>query len=197
MTAKNKNGSFEKLLKENLPSHAYQSVRLARVLASLIHLGQKRNDGSPYITHCDESLLICLRELGIVDPEIFIFIELHDTQETDNPVFGYDEIGMFFGQAIRRGVKTLTKERGKDYFASIKNADWRVQIAKIIEKLHNLRTLEGSRKERISHWLKETKEFYYPLAIQLANKVPKRLRKPVKKLAEEIAKAYWEGQKIV
>lgn len=193
----NKDSAFKKLIRRRLPKNVYKSVILAHIFAAMVHKGQKRNDGSPYINHCDESLLICLLELGIVDPEIFILIELHDTQEIDNPVFGYDEIGMFFGQAIRRGVKTLTKERGKDYFASIKNADWRVQIAKIIEKLHNLRTLEGSRKERISHWLKETKEFYYPLAIQLANKVPKRLRKSVKKLAEEIAKAYWEGQKIV
>lgn len=195
--AKNQEQLFEKLLKENLPSRAYKSVRLAHVLASLIHLGQKRNDGSSYITHCDESLLICLLELGIVDPEIFIFIELHDTQEPENPVFGYDEIGMFFGQAIRRGIKTLTKERGKDYFASIKRADWRIQIAKLTEKLHNLRTMHGSKKERIMHWLKETREFYYPLAVDLAERVPRRLRKPVKRLAEQMARAYWEGEKLL
>lgn len=194
--AKNQGQIIEKLLKENLPSRVYQSVRLACVLASLVHRGQKRNDGSDYISHCDESLLICLRELGIVDAEIFILIELHDTQEPENPIFGYDEIGMFFGQAIRKGIKILTKERGKDYFGGIRKADWRIQLAKLVEKLHNLRTMQGSNRERISHWLNETRQFYYPLAIKLIDKVPKRFRQSAKKLAEEIAKAYWEGQKL-
>lgn len=89
-----------------LSPQARQQVREALDVAFKSHDGQNRKSGEPFITHPVEVTRI-LAELKM-DHESLIAGLLHDTVE-DTDAVSFEDIGVWFGPAVRRIVEGETK----------------------------------------------------------------------------------------
>lgn len=137
----------------------------ARRLAERAHDGQKRNDGSPYFTHCEEVARIVCEELQINDPVMIAAAYLHDVSEDTNITLEY--IQMDFGEDVANIVDGVTKirqeikENGERFTKAERDKlsetkviqesviDPRVGILKAAaDRLHNMRTLQFMPEEK-------------------------------------------------
>ena len=80
-------------------------VRAAFELADRSHAGQKRKDGTPYVSHCIAAAIITA-ELGL-DEDAIIAAILHDCIEDTG--LTYDDIARAFGAAVADIVEGVTK----------------------------------------------------------------------------------------
>ncbi len=157
-----------------LVTKAYQFARNA-------HKGQKRYSGAPYFQHVAVTGSY-LAELGMKAPAICAGI-LHDTVE-DTPV-ELSEIEEKFSKEIAMLVDGVTKlggsnlrYRGLDRHAeSLRKlfaataTDMRVLIIKLMDRLHNVRTLQYVPENKRGRIAKETLEIYAPIAFRLGMSV--------------------------
>ena len=139
------------------------------------HAGQKRYSGLPYHTHTFE----VGRMLAEFHMPVNVIVAgiLHDTvedtdttaeeiAETFNP-----EIAFFvesvsnLGEIHYRGLDTRVKSLQKLFVATSK--DLRVMIIKLMDRLHNMRTLEFVPEGKRMRIAKETQRVYAPLADRL------------------------------
>lgn len=151
-------------------------VYVAYRLAKAAHKGQNRRSGEPYIIHPVQIAYIAA-ELSM-DTTAICAALLHDVIE-DTP-YTYDDIVAFFGTSIAEIVDGVTKLKKiqytdaqeqqvenlrKMFFAMSK--DIRVVIIKLIDRLHNMRTLNFMTREKQLFIAKETLDVYAPLAHRL------------------------------
>ena len=142
-------------------------------LAKKQHEGQFRKSGDPYIQHPIEVayMLACLK----VSPETicagFLHDVLEDTDITKEKIikdFGTDVADIVDGVTKIGKLKYLTKERAlakthqKILLAMAK--DIRVILVKLIDRVHNMRTLEFQPHDKQVKIAQETLELYAPLA---------------------------------
>ena len=144
--------------------------------AYLLHDGQCRRSGEPYIAH-PVAVAGILRDMGgssIMMAAGF----LHDVVE-DTEVKA-EEIEERFGEEVRRLVEGVTKlsklqfssktesqaENFRRMFLAMAQ-DIRVIIVKLADRLHNMRTLEFMPPEKQKQIALETKEIFSPLAHRL------------------------------
>jgi GTP pyrophosphokinase len=158
-------------------------ITKAYEFAQKAHSKQKRYSGDPYITHLAETADY-LAKLGM-GPGVISAGLLHDSIEDAgvNP----EDIGKEFGDDVRRLVEGVTKlgnvryrglqrhtESLRKLFAAT-SRDVRVMIIKLMDRLHNARTLEyvpnPKKRQRIAL---ETIEIYAPIADRLGMGVVKR-----------------------
>lgn len=170
------NRSIEDVLKM---CHSYlndahvQTIYQAYLLAKLYHEGQYRKSGDPYIQHPIE-VAYMLAELHTAPATVcagFLHDILEDTNITKEELtekFGSDVVSIVDGVTKISQLKYMTKEKAlakthqKILLAMAK--DIRVVLVKLIDRVHNMRTLEFQPVEkqiRISH---ETLDLYAPLA---------------------------------
>lgn len=137
------------------------------------HAGQKRASGEAYIMH-PLNVAYILASMH-ADSDTVCAALLHDTIEDTKST--YDDIKKKFGEKIAylvEGVTKITKMdlTNKDYITasnlrriivSIRD-DARIVIIKLVDRLHNMRTLEYKSLERQQAIALETIEFYVPLA---------------------------------
>lgn len=148
-------------------------LRRAYEFSEMVHAGQKRESGEPYINHCLAVAMI-LAEQHLDSATITAGL-IHDVVE-DTP-YGIDAVRERFGDEIAHLVDGVTKisgikyqshaEQQVEYFRKMMISmarDIRVIIIKLADRLHNMRTLEflpAVKRERIAL---ETREVYAPLA---------------------------------
>ncbi|MEK7155777.1 MAG: HD domain-containing protein [Patescibacteria group bacterium] len=145
------------------------------------HEGQKRFSGDAYFSHTAE-VGFTLAEIGMDAPTIAAGF-LHDTMEdcgvtagTMESEFGEEILTLVRGVtklgAIRyRGMERHTESLRKLFAATAE--DIRVLIIKLLDRLHNAKTLEHVPAHKRSRIAMETLEIYAPIADRLGMSVVK------------------------
>ena len=151
-------------------------IKKAYYYAEKSHLGQFRKSGDPYIQHPLEVayLLACLK----TSPQTICAGLLHDVLEDTDVTseqmiseFGIDVYNIVEGVTKIGKLKYMTKERAlarshqKILLAMAK--DIRVVLVKLLDRIHNMRTLEFQPTEKQVRIAQETLDLYAPLAHRL------------------------------
>ncbi len=170
---------YENLEKKVLaynPNLNVQRLRSAFEFAVSAHKGQKRKDGSPYVTHPIAAAEITA-EMGL-DEDSIIASLLHDVIE-DTPVL-YEEMAKKFGSSVANlvdGVTKLTRvvytNKEDEQMENLRKMlmamakDIRVILIKIADRLHNMRTMAYQSETKRREKALETMEIYAPIAHRL------------------------------
>ncbi|KKU59696.1 MAG: GTP pyrophosphokinase [Parcubacteria group bacterium GW2011_GWA2_47_12] len=168
--------NYEKKLKEfGFKDEAIAKIKPVFEFASNAHKDEKRFSGEPYINHpIAASLKIAALRL---DSDTISAALLHDVVENQN--IKIEEIKKKFGGEIAFLVEGVTKvdkvryhgvertvESLRKMFLALAS-DIRVVIIKLMDRLHNMETLEHVRPEKQKRIAMETLELYAPLADRL------------------------------
>jgi GTP pyrophosphokinase len=163
-------------------------VTRAYEFAKRAHEGHIRFSGEPYIVHL-EAVAIQLAEMGMGAKTIAAGL-LHDTIE-DTKVTA-EEVREAFGDEVLFLVEGVTKLGSVRYHGADRHneslrklfvatsEDIRVLIIKLVDRLHNMQTLEHVPKEKRLRIARETLEIYVPVAHRLGMG---RIRKELEDLA--------------
>ena len=167
---------LEEKIREAKLSVDFGRVRAAFNVAATSHEGQKRRDGSPYVTHCAAAADIIV-DMGL-DEDSIVSALLHDTIE-DTPVT-YDDIRKQFGTDVADIVEGVTKLTRVNYTSRedeqmenmrkmlmAMSKDIRVILIKLADRLHNMRTMDYQTPEKQRMKSRETMEIYAPIAHRL------------------------------
>ena len=144
--------------------------------AFVMHDGQLRKSGEPYIIHPVETAKI-LAELGMDDETIMAGL-LHDVVEDTE--YTEEQLEESFGEEVALLVDGVTKlgslvfetkeeaqaENLRRMFLAM-SKDIRVLIIKLADRLHNMRTIDYMTPKKIEEKSRETLEIYAPLADRL------------------------------
>jgi len=156
-------GSLEKFVESS------SLVTKARNLAAEAHKNQKRDEGTPYFTHCEAVARIVYEELQINDPHIIAALYLHDVPEDTNITL--DSIKSEFGEdvafivdgmtkiklSVREDGTLLTKAERDRLTEKKAFLDPIVAVCKGCgDRLHNMRTLQFVTEEKRISKAKET-----------------------------------------
>lgn len=164
------------MVKGYAPNANTDIIEVAYRLAKAAHKNQFRRSGEPYIDHPVQIAYIAA-ELSM-DVVAICAALLHDVIE-DTP-YTFADIEALFGRNVAEivdGVTKLTKiqyntheeqqvENLRKMFLAMAK-DIRVVIIKLIDRLHNMRTLRFMTPEKQLEKAKETLEIYSPLAHRL------------------------------
>lgn len=158
------------------PSADVEVVKKAYVFSGVVHQGQTRLSGEPYLIHPIEVAYI-LTQLRM-DPECVATGLLHDTVEDTHTTI--EKIEEAFGSEIAGLVDGVTKlsrmtfEKKADQEAEnfrkmllAMSKDIRVILIKLADRLHNMRTLTHLDPEKQRKIAQETLDIYAPLANRL------------------------------
>jgi GTP diphosphokinase / guanosine-3',5'-bis(diphosphate) 3'-diphosphatase len=163
-------------------------VTRAYEFAKKAHEGHTRFSGEPYIAHL-EAVAVLLAEMGMGAKTVAAGL-LHDTIE-DTKV-AVDEVRTAFGDEVLFLVEGVTKLGSVRYHGADRHneslrklfvatsEDIRVLIIKLVDRLHNMQTLEHVPKEKRLRIARETLEIYVPVAHRLGMG---RIRKELEDLA--------------
>ncbi len=151
-------------------------IRAAYEMARTAHSGQKRKDGSPYVTHCVAAADISV-DMGL-DEDSIIAALLHDVIEDTS--LTHSDIAKQFGTAVADIVEGVTKLTRVQYTSKedeqMENLrkmlmamakDIRVILIKIADRLHNMRTMAYQSPAKQRSKSLETMEIYAPIAHRL------------------------------
>lgn len=182
--------SYRQLLKtfrERVPEGDEDLIRRAFQFAYRAHRDQRRLSGEPYIIH-PIAVSQTLAELGLDTPTVAAGL-LHDVVEDTQ--FGEDFIKREFGEEIQNLVKAVTKislvkkdsvQPAEGTLRTLKEKeaaenirlmllatarDVRVILIKLADKLHNMRTLQFQKPEKVERIAAETLNIYAPIAGRL------------------------------
>ncbi|MBE7015307.1 MAG: bifunctional (p)ppGpp synthetase/guanosine-3',5'-bis(diphosphate) 3'-pyrophosphohydrolase [Ruminococcaceae bacterium] len=165
-----------KMVKSYSPNANTDMIDVAYRLAKSAHKNQYRKSGEPYIIHPVQIAYIAA-ELSMDHIAICAGL-LHDVIE--DTAYDFDDIATLFGKSVAEIVDGITKLKKiqyrdhqeqqvenlrKMFFAMSK--DIRVVMIKLIDRLHNMRTLAFMPKEKQLYIAKETLDVYAPLAHRL------------------------------
>ncbi len=161
---------------EHDPECDLELLQRAYVYTAKVHDGQVRHSGEPYLVHPLEvaGILVDLR----LDDVTIVAGLLHDTVE--DTLTTLDEIKRLFGEEVGFLVEGLTKiskieftsarERQAESFRKMLVAmskDIRILLIKLVDRLHNMRTLEYMGDDKAHRIAQETLDIYVPLAHRL------------------------------
>ena len=151
-------------------------IKDAYELAALKHEGQFRKSGEPYICHpLHVAYLLCEYNAG---PATIAAGLLHDVVEDTDVTL--EEVRKRFGEDVAKIVdgvtkisklkymtkeKVLAKSHQKILLAMAK--DVRVILVKLVDRLHNMRTMKFQSPEKQKRIAQETLDLYAPLAHRL------------------------------
>jgi len=147
----------------------YERVQFAYFASKYGHAGQFREGGGRYFDHPKGAGWIYVSELGGRDPHVIIIILLHDLSE-DTYLLSPYRMGLNFGEEIALDVRALTKlsegkETIEEYLARVIARGARAILAKLCDRLHNLRTLSACSEEKRKRQIKETCGYHLPLLV--------------------------------
>ena len=158
------------------PSADIDLIKKAYVFSAMVHEGQSRMSGEPYLNHpLGVAHILAGMEMDAVTVATGL---LHDTVEDTRT--SLDDIRGIFGEETAELVDGLTKlgkvtfnskkEREAENFRRMLVAmarDIRVIVIKLADRLHNMRTLSYLSPERQKSVAQETIDVYAPLAHRL------------------------------
>ncbi|MCA9361557.1 bifunctional (p)ppGpp synthetase/guanosine-3',5'-bis(diphosphate) 3'-pyrophosphohydrolase [Candidatus Kaiserbacteria bacterium] len=163
-------------------------IEKAYEMATKAHEGHVRYSGEPYMTHV-ASVAYHLASIGM-GPRTISAGLLHDTiEDTDITA---EDIEREFGAEILFLVEGVTKLSSVRYYGTDRHneslrklfvatsQDLRVLVIKLVDRLHNIQTLEFVPREKQLRIARETLEIYVPVAHRLGIG---RLRKELEDLA--------------
>jgi len=167
---------LEDTIRAGSPGADLSRIRAAFELAKKAHEGQKRRDGTPYVTHVIAAAEITA-EMGLDEVSIVSAL-LHDCIEDTG--ISYEDIKKQFGQTVADIVEGVTKLTRVQYTSKedeqMENMrkmlmamakDIRVILIKIADRLHNMRTMAYLSEEKQRTKSLETMEIYAPIAHRL------------------------------
>ena len=166
---------IEKILSYN-KNYDIELIGKAFETAETLHSGQMRKSGEPYFIHPINVALI-LAQLGM-DEEAIVGGLLHDVVEDTE--YTREQLVEDFSEEIAVLVDGVTKlgtikfgskeeqqaENFRKMFLAM-SRDIRVLIIKLADRLHNMRTIQFMKPEKIVEKSVETLEIYAPLASRL------------------------------
>ena len=168
--------SLYKTCKTYLNQEDIKKIQKAYSFAFYAHAGQKRKDGSDYITH-PVAVTEILLELKM-DPDSVCSALMHDVLEDCN--VQKNNLAKIFGDDVAHivdGVSKLGKIETKNIADNNANNlqkmalamanDVRVILVKLCDRLHNMRTIEHVPRKKQIQKAKETLELYGPLALRV------------------------------
>lgn len=151
-------------------------LRAAYLFSAMVHKGQVRKSGEPYLAHPMEVANI-LAEMRL-DITCIATGFLHDVVE--DTVTTLEEIEQRFGKEIAHLVDGLTKisqigyaSREESQAETVRKMllamvdDIRVVLVKLADRLHNMRTLDYLQAEKRKRKAQETLDIYAPIAHRL------------------------------
>ena len=137
------------------------------------HEGQIRKSGEPFLSHCVEVARL-LAQLGLDHTTVAAGL-LHDVVE-DTPAT-HEEVAKQFGEEIAELIAGVTKiekiayesrevRQAETYRKMLLSTvkDIRVILIKLVDRLHNMRTLQHLSPQSRERTARETLEVYAPLA---------------------------------
>lgn len=163
-----------------------EDIEFAYDIAKESHRTAVRDQGMRYFEHPREGCLIIIDELGLFDKDILISFLLHDVGE-DTPMFGnilksYDgfrekakyRITKLFGENVADiviklstpvidNIKFNSKEETIFYYLDELKKNEDAILCKMVDRLHNLRTLSSCKSEKIERKIEETEVKYLPI----------------------------------
>jgi (p)ppGpp synthase/HD superfamily hydrolase len=189
MTTKNRETFFAPLQHILAPSD-YLRVEVAYALAKHAHRAQVRKEldsnGNPirYFEHLRDTALN-LREIGVYDPDLIIAALMHDSLE-DTELIHDRMLEHLFGSRVCRTVKFVTKgEDVEEYYNRLQTfGTWEALMIKSVDRLSNLRTLDGCSAEFQWRQIVGTKQKIYPLMDFLIKKVPSEHKDAASRLCQ-------------
>ncbi|MCT6923278.1 HD domain-containing protein [Metasolibacillus sp.] len=153
-----------------------EQLRMAMRFAEQAHAGQYRISGEPYIIHPFAVTEILLDYQA--DITTLIAALLHDVVEDTH--YTTEDITQQFGTKIAMIVEGLTKVdkkdvTGQDEYKAINlkklllaaQMDIRVAIIKVVDRLHNMRTLQVKTAQKQVPYASETLKIFSPLCKKL------------------------------
>ena len=158
------------------PNANTDMIYVAYKFAENAHKNVKRKSGEPYIIHPVHTAFIAAQlEMDVVG---ICAALLHDIIE-DTP-YTFSDVETLFGKDVAEIVDGVTKLAKLQYSSKEQQQmenlrkmflamakDIRVVIIKLIDRLHNLRTLDYQTREKQLEKAKETLDIYSPLAHRL------------------------------
>lgn len=163
-------------VERNHPSADVELIRRAYLFSALHHKGQTRASGEPYLVHPLEVANI-LADMRLDDVSVSTGL-LHDVVE--DTLVDQETIREYFGDEITRLVDGLTKiahisdlPKEKQQAENVRKmvlamiTDVRVVIIKLVDRLHNMRTMEFLKPEKRARISQETLDIYSPIAHRL------------------------------
>jgi len=149
------------------------NINTAYKFAKYAHKNQCRDGGGRYFEHPRAVARIIMHELGLKDNwKLIVTALLHDTLE-DSFLLDKRLLQTIFGEEVALWIELLTKEDGIDYFARFFEYNiWEVLVAKLADRLHNVRTLHECDIRKQEKCREETRRLYIPLAEKLASIIP-------------------------
>ena len=167
---------LEEKLRTQAPQIDLGRVHAAYEMAKTAHSGQKRKDGSPYVSHCVAAADIAV-DMGL-DEDSIVAALLHDLIEDTS--LTHEDITRQFGTSVADIVEGVTKLTRVQYTSKedeqMENLrkmllamakDIRVILIKIADRLHNMRTMAYQTPEKQRSKSLETMEIYAPIAHRL------------------------------
>lgn len=163
-------------------------VEKAYTYAQKAHAGHRRYSGEPYMTHV-ASVAYMLAQMGM-GPRTIAAGLLHDTIE--DTAITSEDIRNEFGEEVLFLVEGVTKLSSVRYYGSDRHneslrklfvatsQDIRVLIVKLVDRLHNMQTLQYVPEKKQLRIARETLEIYVPVAHRLGMG---RIRKELEDLA--------------
>ena len=167
---------LEEKLKQQVHPVDLDRIRSAYEMAKAAHAGQKRKDGSPYVTHCVAAADIAA-DMGL-DEDSIVAALLHDVIEDTS--LTHEDIARQFGSSVAdivEGVSKLTRvqytSKEDEQMENLRKMllamakDIRVILIKIADRMHNMRTMDYQSPEKQRSKSLETMEIYAPIAHRL------------------------------
>ncbi len=163
-------------VKENNPQADLELLKKAYVFSGMVHQGQVRMSGEPYLMHpiAVSHILADLR----MDMQCIVTGLLHDTVEDTHTTL--EKIDELFGPEVASLVDGVTKisrltfdkkqDREAENFRKMifaMSKDIRVLLIKLADRLHNMRTLDALRPDKQRVIARETMDIYAPMANRL------------------------------
>lgn len=188
----------QKLVGKMPPEHVHQ-VMLAYRLAKYGHRNQMRDDGKTrFFAHPKSAALILIDELEIFDHEMITAELLHDMLE-DSYLFmsseEWSDIEFIFGKVVANYVVLLTKDVAKEkyikYIKRLRDSDEKSQVLKLVDRLHNVRSLKGCSRNKRKRKINETRRYFLPWARKINPYLHSEIKKTIEELEQYDARRRW------
>jgi (p)ppGpp synthase/HD superfamily hydrolase len=147
----------------------FERVSYAYISSRYGHANEVRDDGTRYFDHPKGAAWIYVHELNGRNPRVIIVTLLHDIVENTRLLSLY-RITLNFDKEIALDIRAITKlPKGKEtineYLRRVTDRGPEAILAKLLDNLHNLRTLRGCTPEKQARQLEEFKDILIPTLI--------------------------------